>query len=258
MASTIKDVARNTGLSIATISKYLNGGNVLEPNRIAIEAAIRKLGYRVNEAARGLKTNMTMTIGVMSPSFNSLYFMMIVSRIEKTLPSYGYGTIVLDTRLDAANELTNARFLVNKKVDGIIALPFSNNGAAFRLIAEEGVPLILMDKPVRGLACDLVKVENRKGMREAVSALIKLGHRSIGLVSMSKGNYTAIERMKGFRQAFKEAILPVNDNLIVYEEVSMEGGRLAMSRATRSRVDLYRPFLYWPACSFLSPSHRSR
>ena len=51
MASTIKDVAKSTGLSIATISKYLNGGNLLEPNRIAIEAAIREPGYRVNEAA---------------------------------------------------------------------------------------------------------------------------------------------------------------------------------------------------------------
>ncbi len=235
VASTIKDVAKSTGLSIATISKYLNGGNLLEPNRIAIEAAIRKLGYRVNEAARGLKTNMTMTIGVIAPSFNSLYFMMIVSWIEKTLTSYGYASIILDSRLDKANEMANAGFLVNKKVDGIIALPLSSNGAAFRFIAKEGVPLILMDKPVRGLSCDLVKVENRKGMYEAVSALIGLGHKAIGLVSMPKDTYTAIERMKGFRQAHEEAGLPVDDRLIEYEDVSMMGGRLAMSRLLDSK-----------------------
>lgn len=56
MAATIKDIARETGLSLATISKYLNGGNLREKNRVAIEAAIKKLDYQVNEYARGLKS----------------------------------------------------------------------------------------------------------------------------------------------------------------------------------------------------------
>ena len=68
ISATIKDVAKYTGLSIATISKYINGGNVLDKNRKKIEEAIKVLDFRVNELARGLKTNRTMTVGVLIPS----------------------------------------------------------------------------------------------------------------------------------------------------------------------------------------------
>ena len=64
MAATIKDIAKRTGLGLATISSYLNGGNVREQNRVKIEAAIEELHYEVNEVARGLKTNRTKMIGI--------------------------------------------------------------------------------------------------------------------------------------------------------------------------------------------------
>ena len=63
MAATMKDIARRTGLGLATISSYFNGGNVREKNRIKIEEAIEELHYEVNEVARGLKTNATKTVG---------------------------------------------------------------------------------------------------------------------------------------------------------------------------------------------------
>ena len=66
--STIKDVARRTGLSLSTISKYLNGGNVREENRLAIDAAVTELGYSVNVFARSLKANRSMTVGVLLPT----------------------------------------------------------------------------------------------------------------------------------------------------------------------------------------------
>ena len=69
--STIKDVARRTGLSLSTISKYLNGGNVREENRLAIDAAIEELDYSVNVFARSLKANRSMTIGVLLPTISA-------------------------------------------------------------------------------------------------------------------------------------------------------------------------------------------
>ena len=72
--STIKDVARRTGLSLSTISKYLNGGNVREENRLAIDAAIEELDYSVNVFARSLKANRSMTIGVLLPTISCLLY----------------------------------------------------------------------------------------------------------------------------------------------------------------------------------------
>jgi DNA-binding LacI/PurR family transcriptional regulator len=74
MAATIKDVARMANLSIATVSKYINGGHVIDANRVAIEEAIRQLDYRVNTMARGLKTRRTKSIGVLIPSVKWLFY----------------------------------------------------------------------------------------------------------------------------------------------------------------------------------------
>ena len=79
MAATMKDIARQTGLGLATISSYFNGGNVREKNRIKIEAAIEELHYEVNEVARGLKTNATKTIGVVIPELNNTFCAEIIT-----------------------------------------------------------------------------------------------------------------------------------------------------------------------------------
>ncbi|WKB35747.1 LacI family DNA-binding transcriptional regulator [Terrilactibacillus sp. S3-3] len=73
MAATIKDIARQTGLSIGTISKFLNGGNVREKNRRLIEQAVGELNFHVNEMARGLKTNRSKTIGIIIPSLDNFF-----------------------------------------------------------------------------------------------------------------------------------------------------------------------------------------
>lgn len=87
MAATMKDIARRTGLGLATISSYFNGGNVREKNRIKIEEAIQELHYEVNEVARGLKTNATKTIGVVIPELNNTFCAEIITGMEDVLRS---------------------------------------------------------------------------------------------------------------------------------------------------------------------------
>ena len=81
--STIKDVSKRTGLSLATISKYLNGGNVREKNRQVIDEAVEALGFRVNRNARSLKTNRTMTVGVVIPTLTIPFFGEVLSALDK-------------------------------------------------------------------------------------------------------------------------------------------------------------------------------
>ena len=100
MAATMKDIARRTGLGLATISSYFNGGNVREKNRIKIEEAIEELHYEVNEVARGLKTNATKTVGVVIPELNNVFCAEIISGMEDILRSHGYAAIVCDCRTD--------------------------------------------------------------------------------------------------------------------------------------------------------------
>ena len=88
MAATIRDIKKMTGLSLATVSKYLNGGNVLPENRLAIEHAIEVLHYEVNEVARGLATNKTKTVGVLIERFDNIFAGTVISEIEDILQSH--------------------------------------------------------------------------------------------------------------------------------------------------------------------------
>ena len=123
MAATIKDIARETGLSLATISKYLNGGSLREKNRLLIEQAIQKLDYHVNEYARGLKSNKSRSIGVVIPELSNLFVTQIISVIEGVLQSQGYSIIICDCQTDPERECQAVQFLLDKRVDGIINMP---------------------------------------------------------------------------------------------------------------------------------------
>ena len=119
----MKDIARETGLGLATISSYLNGGNVREKNRIKIEEAIEKLHFEVNEVARGLKTNRTKTIGIILPELNNIFFSEIITAAEDLLRSHGYATMICDCRSDVKREEEAAEFLLHRRVDGLIMMP---------------------------------------------------------------------------------------------------------------------------------------
>ena len=100
MSATIKDVAKYTGLSIATVSKYLNGKRVLEKNKKLLDEAIEVLDFQINEMARGLKTNRSMTVGILIPNLENIFFTSIISHVENILIQHRYSTIICDYRED--------------------------------------------------------------------------------------------------------------------------------------------------------------
>ena len=149
MAATIKDIARETGLSLATISKYLNGGNLREKNRAAIEAAIKKLDYHVNEYARGLKSKKSRTVGVVLPEISNLFNMKIVAVFERVLQENGYSVIVTDCQNNLEQEASSVDFLLKKQVDGIINVPIGSSSRHLRPAVEKKVPILLLDRPLQ-------------------------------------------------------------------------------------------------------------
>jgi LacI family transcriptional regulator len=231
LGATIKDVAKHSGLSITTVSKFINGGNVLDENRAVLEKAIKKLGFEVNQVARGLKKNRTMMVGVIAPTFEGQFFMRMISHIENSLMRYGYSTIVCDYRRDLAMEKEKIRLLYGKKVDGIILAPSPENTRTYRDVLARGIAMVFVDTIVEGISCDAVVVDNRHAAQNAVQTLISRGHTRIGLVSMDPGTrYTARERVAGYVSAHEAAGLPRMSGYVVEGPVSFDGGREAMLR----------------------------
>ena len=98
--ATIKDVAKLTGLSLGTISKYMNGGAVKNSNRERIDAAVKELGYSVDEYARGLIRNRTKTVGLLIPEFSNLFYAQIASELEHELNRSGYAIAACESFYD--------------------------------------------------------------------------------------------------------------------------------------------------------------
>lgn len=235
MAATIRDIARRTGLGIATVSKYLNGGHVLDRNRQAIEQAIRELDFHVNEFARGLKTNRSRTIGVVIPELSGVFCTGIITIMEDILRRSGYGILVCDCRTDPRREAESVEFLMGKRVDGIINMPVSRDGSHLRAPLAAGLPVVLFDRLIDRRDLSAVIVDNVRAAGQAAGMLLDAGHRAVGMICGEQGLFTTGQRLEGFRRAFSGRGLSGADSLVEYGDYTMEGGYESMKRLLHRR-----------------------
>lgn len=227
MAATIRDIKNRTGLSLATISKYLNGGNVLPQNKALIEEAIEALHYEVNELARGLVTNRTRIIGVLVYDIECVFVGKMLHHLGLELHKRGYGMLICDSRNDEKMEVENLQFLMNKKVDGIIVLAVHLNSEFLKPVKEQKLPVVLLDRAFRDEEYDCVKIDNRTAAFRAVNELIRNHHRRIAMIG-SDVEYTGVEREKGFMEAMDEVGLPVREEYLRLGKHSFELGYRGM------------------------------
>lgn len=223
MAATIRDVKEKTGLSLATISKYLNGGNVLPENKALIDAAVKELHYEVNEIARGLVTHQTKTVGVLIYDISSFFSSNILHFIGQELRKNGYGMMICDSCNDIEVERENLRFLLSRKVDGIIVLPVNYSGVFLCPAKEAGIPVVLLDRELQDETFDCVCIDNRIAAFRAVDVLIKNHHKRIAIIGSNSEN-TGVERYRGYRDAMEQAGLPVREEYVLLSRFDVREG----------------------------------
>lgn len=253
MGTTMKDIARETGLGLATISSYLNGGNVREKNRIKIEEAIEKLHFEVNEVARGLKTNRTKTIGIILPELNNIFFSEIITAAEDLLRSHGYATMICDCRSDVKREEEAAEFLLHRRVDGLIMMPTGAEKKVFDRFRKSKRPVVLIDRRMENGDCDCVLVDNEGAAQNAVKRLMKKGHKKIGMITGPDKVYTARERQRGYELALQESSKAQSDlkdktdrkdtKLLADGNYTIAGGAKAMRKLYEDNPDMTAVFI---------------
>lgn len=229
MAATIIDIKNMTGLSLATISKFLNGGNVLPKNRVLIENAINELHYEVNEIARGLVTNKTRTIGVIVHSIDNLFSGTLLHHIGGALREKGYGLLICDSCNDTGIESTNVKFLLNKKVDGIIVIPVSHTSDFLAPAKNANIPVVLLDRALDDIY-DCVGIDNELAASNAVNLLIKNNHRDIAVICSDETEYTGNKRYLGYEQAMLAHDLKLRNEFIKRGTHSIEFGYNSMKQ----------------------------
>ena len=202
-APTMKDVAREAGVALGTVSKVINGIPVGESYRIRVEEAIEKLNYRINSYARGLKSNRTYIIAVMVPNLISPFFAKLVNCINKSLAQRGYRMLLCATDYDPEQEQNYVIMAEQQKVDGIICLSYNPN-----LQVSEGVPLISIDRYF-GAHIPCVASDNYGGGALAAQKLVENGCKNLAFLRTgSKLTNEPNKRKDGFINACENLEVP--------------------------------------------------
>lgn len=226
--STIKDVAKMAGVSMATVSKYINGGNVRPENLDAIRSAIEALDYRVNPFARSLKTQRSRSVGILLPEITAPFFGTVVASLDRTFREHGYHTLLSCYSSSHGLERDNLSYLISHGIDGLIYAPEDLSAEEYyELTANCAIPMVQMDRMIQGVDSDTVLVNNADAVYDAVSRLIRQGHRRIAIVTGLKSVYSAKERLVGYLRA-------LSDHGILYDDALVVSGRYQFGTAYKA------------------------
>ena len=211
--ATILDVEKRSGVSKATISRYLNGKTVKKENREKIDIAIKELDYNINPLASGLKSNRTNTIGVVIPIITDQFFPPILRAFESYLSKNNYQMILSNYGNDISLEQEQVKVLANKKVDGIVIASGSYNGKNIKQCLDNKIPIVLLDRLIPGIECDSVTVDNYNATYDAISLAIRKGHKKIAIMRLEKC-YTDDERFNGYKDALENNQIELVKNYV--------------------------------------------
>ncbi|MEJ8847927.1 LacI family DNA-binding transcriptional regulator [Variovorax rhizosphaerae] len=231
--ATIKDVARQAGVSVTTVSHVVNKTRfVSDKGRARVEQAIRELGYVPSAVARSLQRSATATLGMLIPNSSNPYFAEIVRGIEDRCFGAGYNLILCNTDDEPLRQCKVLQVLAERRVDGLIVVSSGEDPALPGMLSGLRVPAVMVDREIDTLPCDLVETAHMHGALLAVQHLTTLGHRRIACISGPAGVVTADQRVEGWRMALAGLGVP-SAGLLFAGDFTSESGYAAMHAVLR-------------------------
>ncbi len=204
----IYEVASSAGVSVATVSRVLNGtGPVSGDARRRVLEAVESLGYVPHGGARSLSTRRSMNVGVLLPDVHGAFFSEVVRGIDLAARAAGYHVLVSGSHSDL-EETSAVLQALHGRIDGLILLTAGIDADWLRRTLPRRVPAVLLNNSGEDHDHDTIRIDNRLGARMAADHLLDLGHRRIAMICGPSGNTDAAERLRGFREALAARDLP--------------------------------------------------
>jgi LacI family transcriptional regulator len=227
---TIYDVAREAGVSMATVSRVVNNNpNVKPQTRKKVFEAIERLGYRPNAVARGLASKKTTTVGVVIPDISNAIFAEVARGIEDIANMYHYNIILCNADKRKEKEIRVINTLLEKQVDGLLFMGGVVTDEHMQAFQTATVPIVLCGTNVEGNTMAAVDIDHQQAAHDAVKLLIDKGHRRIGMIS---GNLqdpnNGFSRYNGYKNALEEAGVAFDESLVRIGNHRYESGIEAM------------------------------
>ncbi len=226
-AASIYDVARESGVSVFTVSAVVNKkSHVGKKLRERVEAAIRKLSYRPNLLARSLAKQKTLTIGMIVPDIANPFFPMVVRGAEDAAQKHGYNLLLCNSDDSQAKEESALELLLSKRVDGILLTKAACELSPWlwQMMQEMKVPVVLVMRTYPKISKDAIITDDYQGAYEAVCHLARAGRRRIGLIGGPMKVSNGKARWQGFHDALKSNGLTYDASLVVEGDYRMESG----------------------------------
>jgi LacI family transcriptional regulator len=238
----LEDIAKLAGVSRSTVSRVINNHPSVSPQtRQKVMKIIRERHYRPNLAARALVTQRTQVISLVIPqdvigAFTDPYFPTLMQGIMIQANEQDYAVMLWIGSKIEEEERFFQHVLGNSLFDGVILASAVEKDPLIPWLAESGYPFILIGPPQLG-NLNFIDVDNVRGAQLAVSHLIRLGRQRIGTITGPMNMGASLDRLKGYRQAFEQACVPLDETLIVTGTFSENSGYLAMKILLQLRVD---------------------
>lgn len=228
--ATLKEVARESGVSLGTVYNVMSGAKVVSPVlRKRVELAAKKLGYRPDHIARSLKTRQTHTLAMLISDITNPFFPEMVRGAEDAAIARGYMMTTFNTDDRIERERQVLEFVQSRRVDGLLVVPALPRGGHkhLREIAQAGTRIVCLDRYPKGFAVDTVTVDNEGAVRSAVEHLIAQGHRDIGFIGGRRDLLVSVDRLRGFDSALRLHGIRPSEEWVLEGDFRPESGYLA-------------------------------
>jgi LacI family transcriptional regulator len=221
---TAMDVAKRAGVSPITVSRVINNsGYISSATRNRVEKAIQEIGYVPNTLARSLRSKRTNTLALVVTDITNPYFTSMARGVEDVAGAANYTVIYCNTDESESKEEKYANILAQRQVDGVLLVPVRGNAKTIRFLESNEISVVILDRRVSGVKTDSVRADSENGAYRLIKLLIGLGHERIAVITGPRKVSTAVDRVKGYRQALAEAGLTENE-LVYFGSFTQQSG----------------------------------
>ena len=235
---TIRDVAKQAGVSVATVSRVLNNASSSEKARQAVQKAVQKLGYSPNANAKALALNNTDTIGVIVTDVTDPFFAILVKAVDQVATEYGKTILIGIGYHNAEKEQTAIETLLRKRCSCLVVHSKALDNQTLKNYLENVPGMVIINRVIDGYEHRCVSLDNKKGTFLATETLIKLGHKNIGYIGSNHKILDETERHSGYLEALQHYALPVLEHSVTHSSPDFEGGEEAMIKLLSYHFDL--------------------
>jgi LacI family transcriptional regulator len=222
---TIVDIAEELNLSVSTVSRALNDNpNISARTKDKVKKMARKMGYRPNALAAGLRSSKSKTIGLIVPRISMFFPATISTIIQNKLQEHGYNLIICQSNDSYEQEVAMVNTLYSARVDGLVVSTtlYTTDFSHFDVFKDNNIPLVFFDRVPKDYNVKVIKGDDYLGGYLATSHLIERGCKDIVHISGPLSCNLYVERVNGYKNALKQHQLPVKKHRLFYQELTKE------------------------------------